>query len=403
MNMNDSLPAAYFGKKGALFALALKTSLLTIVTLGIYRFWAKTRIRKYVWSSITVGEDALEYTGTGLEKFLGFLVAVVILAIYLGFVQLGLFFLGLHFIAEPQNQREALQQIAVFYISLFAVAPLIVFARYRARRYILARTRFRGIRFGMDKAAWGYVWRAIVHSLVTLLTLGLLLPRQTFNLEKYLTDHSHFGDQSFVQGGKWTALYPAVKHILFGAGLVLLSVVVSIAANALAGPGDRFSAGVIAAIVAAIGGYCWIIFGYVYYSVHSFRYLTAHKLLAGTVGFVALPRTGKVIGIYVTGLLIISVVAGFIFGVIGGVTAVFPMSISVSTAGYIVIAVLYLGALAMLGALSLVFITQPMIAHFVDTLAVRNPAGLDSVRQRAYDKGADAGGFADALDVGAAI
>jgi hypothetical protein len=403
MNANDSLPAAYFGKKGELFGLSVKTSLLTIVTLGIYRFWAKTRIRKYVWSSITVGDDTLEYTGTGLEKFLGFLVAVVVLAIYLGLVQLGLFFLGLHFIAEPQSQREALQQLAVLYISLFAVAPLIFFARYRARRYILARTRFRGIRFGMDKAAWGYVWRAIVHSLVTLLTLGLLLPRQTFNLEKYLTDHSHFGDQSFVQGGKWTGLYGAMKHMLIGAGLVLLSIVVSVAASAAAAPGDRFNAAVIAAILAAVVGYCWVGFGYVYYSVHSFRYLTAHKLLAGTVGFVALPRTGKVIGIYVTGLLIISLIAGAVFGVIGGAAATVAMSNGVNIAAYVVIAILYVGALAMLGALTLTFITQPVIAHYVDTLAVRNPAGLDAIRQRAYDKGADAGGFADALDVGAAI
>lgn len=61
----------------------LKTSLLTLVTLGIYRFWAKTRVRKYFWSSVVGEGDGFEYTGTGIEKILVFLVAVVVLAIYL--------------------------------------------------------------------------------------------------------------------------------------------------------------------------------------------------------------------------------------------------------------------------------------------------------------------------------
>jgi uncharacterized membrane protein YjgN (DUF898 family) len=32
----------------------------------------------------------------------------------------------------------------------------------------------RGIRFGMDSAAWGFVWRAIAHSFLTIITLGLI-------------------------------------------------------------------------------------------------------------------------------------------------------------------------------------------------------------------------------------
>ena len=40
------------------------------------------------------GGDAFEYTGTGLEKFLGFLIALVILAFYLGILQVVLTFVG---------------------------------------------------------------------------------------------------------------------------------------------------------------------------------------------------------------------------------------------------------------------------------------------------------------------
>ena len=55
----------YTGQRGALFGLAFKTALLTVLTLGIYRFWAKTRIRRYVWSSVSIDGDRLEYTWTG--------------------------------------------------------------------------------------------------------------------------------------------------------------------------------------------------------------------------------------------------------------------------------------------------------------------------------------------------
>lgn len=92
MSTSGQINGQYRGTRGELFPLAISVALLTFVTLGIYRFWGKTRIRKYIWSS-TVGDgDAFEYTGTGLEKFLGFLVAIVALAIYLGVVQMLLFF-----------------------------------------------------------------------------------------------------------------------------------------------------------------------------------------------------------------------------------------------------------------------------------------------------------------------
>ena len=403
MTFTDRLDAGYTGEKGPLFGLAFKTALLTLLTLGIYRFWAKTRIRKYIWSSIRLGGDTLEYTGTGLEKFLGFLVAVVVLAVYLGLVQLALFYFGLHFVVEPQTEAEILMQMGVIYGTFFALVPLILFASYRARRYMLARTRLRGIRFGMDKAAWGYVWRAIGHGVLTALTLGLLLPRQTFWLEKYKTDRSYFGDQRFEQGGKWTRLYAAMKHIFTGIALIIGGGVVAALNTAGGEPGG---VAILGLVVIAIG-YVWGIVGYIYYNVHAFRYLTGEKTLAGT-GFHAEPRTGKVIGIYLVGMLIVGAIAAVIFAVIGGLfSALMFASFEAGTAPSPLLTllpiVLYLVALALIGALALVFITQPIIAHYTQTLTVLNPAALDAVAQRAHDAGADAEGFADALDIGAAV
>jgi uncharacterized membrane protein YjgN (DUF898 family) len=49
----------YRGDAAKLFPLALGVGVLGVVTLGIYRFWGKARIRRHVWAKIRVGEDAL--------------------------------------------------------------------------------------------------------------------------------------------------------------------------------------------------------------------------------------------------------------------------------------------------------------------------------------------------------
>ena len=66
----DRISIEYAGTMQPLFWLVLNTTILTVMTLGIYRFWMKTRLRRYYWSSIRPDDTPLEYTGTGLEKLL---------------------------------------------------------------------------------------------------------------------------------------------------------------------------------------------------------------------------------------------------------------------------------------------------------------------------------------------
>ena len=56
--------------------IAVTNLLLTIVTLGIYRFWATARQRRYLWSNTRIIDDELEWTGTGGEMFIGFLMVM---------------------------------------------------------------------------------------------------------------------------------------------------------------------------------------------------------------------------------------------------------------------------------------------------------------------------------------
>jgi len=392
------------GQSAPAFKLAFVTGLQTLITVGIYRFWAKTRMRKYIWSSVSIDGDVFEYTGTGLEKLLGFLIAIVFLAVYLAGIQLILTFIGLGMINNPDNELAILASV---YLSFFAIAPFLLFAIYRARRYKLARTRLRGIRFGMDPAAWGYAFRAIGHYFLTFITLGILLPRQSFYLEKFMTDRSHYGDARFEQGGRWQGLYGAMKHLFIGLGVTIAGAALAAAATPILGT------------IAIVIGYVWLMLGFLYYRVHSYAYLANHKTLGGQVTFTATPRMGEIVKTVILGTLAISLAGGVAFSVLAavmfalfgglgagldaGLGAGMDMDMGPSIAAVLPLILGYLLIFVALGALSVVMITQPIIAHLVNTLQVNNTQALADIRQRHYDTGADADGFADALDVGGAI
>ena len=398
MDTDKAIHPRYHGESGPLFWLALKTSLLTLVTLGIYRFWAKTRIRKYFWSSVVGEGDGFEYTGTGLEKLLGFLVAVVVLAIYLGIFQAFLYFVGLSLVTE-----------SVFSVVFLATLPLIFFAQYRARRYRLARTRWRGLRFGAESAAWGYMFRACGHLLLVMITLGILLPRQTFYLEKFVTDRTWYGNAKFEQTGKWTALFPAAIHVYIGGAIIICgSVLLGIGAARFESlPEDSIPTPAVAAIPILIVGYIWLVIATAVYRIRSFAYLANNKVLDGNIRFEALPNPTTVVMWVIVGYLKTGLVLGLAFLVLAFFGAVVAGAFTSEDAGegFRILLTLFmiLGFLVTWRALSLVWVTQPILEHIVQSVTIRNAEALDAIRQRAADAGADAEGFADALDVGGGI
>jgi len=70
---------AYDGRLGRVIWLLIVNTLLSIVTLSLYRFWGKTRLRQYLWRSVTLFGDRLEYSGQGSQLALGFLIVLVVL------------------------------------------------------------------------------------------------------------------------------------------------------------------------------------------------------------------------------------------------------------------------------------------------------------------------------------
>jgi uncharacterized membrane protein YjgN (DUF898 family) len=184
-------PVSFSGHRGAFFRLVTRGAGLELVTVGFYRFWLATDIRRHLWSNTHVDGDAAEYTGRAKELLIGFLIALaIIVPVYLAY-----FLAGLE--AERIKAFASFPLVAFFY--LFGQ-----FAIYRARRYRLTRTVWRGVRFWMSGSGWAYAGRAALWALAMIATLGLILPWREAALERYKMRHSYYGDlQGSFEGNGW--------------------------------------------------------------------------------------------------------------------------------------------------------------------------------------------------------
>lgn len=185
------MPVAFSGSRKEFFRLVARGAGLELVTVGFYRFWLTTDIRRHLWSNTLIDGDGAEYTGRGKELLIGFLVALaILLPVYLGY-----FLIGIE--AEHLKAFASLPLVAFFY--LFGQ-----FAIYRARRYRLTRTVWRGVRFWMSGSGWIYALKASLWGFLVVITFGLALPWREAALERYKMRHSYYGDlQGSFEGRGW--------------------------------------------------------------------------------------------------------------------------------------------------------------------------------------------------------
>src|SRR5262249_62219277 len=66
----------FVGDREDYWWLMIRGGVLQAITLGIYRFWLFTDMRRFLWASTEVEGETLEYTGTAGELVIGFLVGL---------------------------------------------------------------------------------------------------------------------------------------------------------------------------------------------------------------------------------------------------------------------------------------------------------------------------------------
>ena len=394
---------AFDGPRGPLFGLLVRNLLLTVVTLGIYRFWAKTRVRRFFWRHTKLLGEPLEYVGTGGELFVGFLIAIVILVPLSAIYSLLQFFT----LGVPGVVPLAVD-LAYYTIILF----LIQIAIHRMRRYRLTRTAWRGVRFGLDGSSVRYALISFGWGIATVLSLGLASPWLRVATMRYFFNHARFGTAglSLDASARWlfprwlavgapfalsVALYAALNWSVF-AEIVALNARAQEGAEvgrALSEAGARLVHWPLLFIV--LGS----ILG-VWYSVVEFRYLLGRVTL-GPVTLHAGIGTPFVYRVYVVfwGAVLASFLAlGGIMAAAGQFGGGTGGPLAPALAGFIVLA--FFLFIVLLGILRTLFVDVTLLKRACATLTIGNPAALDDVLQASADLPGHGEGLADALDVG---
>jgi uncharacterized membrane protein YjgN (DUF898 family) len=201
----------FVGPEWAYWQLRIKGAALLLVTLGIYRFWLMTDVRRFLWSNTEIAGETLEYDGLATELLLGFLLAIAILIpIYVGIALASL-------ALDLPDYASALGGLALLLV--FGE-----FARYRARRYRLTRTVFRGLRFHQDGSGWLYALYAVVWWTLIVLSLGLAYPWAQANLQRYMMRHTSYGKlPGRFEGCGWKLFLRGLPLWLASLGPLLLA------------------------------------------------------------------------------------------------------------------------------------------------------------------------------------
>lgn len=276
-HQGQPLDISWTGKGSNYIGLSFKVFFLKIITIGIYHFWGKTEIRKKLWNQVRLNNEPLEYTGTGMELFLGFLITMAVV-----FVPAFLFIFGLSFLFGPQSPMLIVGMVGLYIVFLYLIGVAI----YSAQKYRLSRTQWRGIRGALKGSKWKYGWTTFWTSLVSIFTLGLAYPWQSIKLQRIITNDTHFGETPMNFTGKAKDIFkyyivPWVALIGGYALLVFLLMPTFMQLEALQKSGEIIDPKRIISIELTIFGYL-IVFGLVlsvifaWYQSKFYNYVAEH-------------------------------------------------------------------------------------------------------------------------------
>ncbi len=198
---------SFHGDGGALFGIYSVNLLLSVLTLGVYYFWGKVKVRQYLYSQSEFAGDRFAFHGTGKELFIGWSKAFLGVVVFFGAM------FGIQSVWEGPT-GEALSQL-FFYGSLVILVPVVVVG---SRRYRLSRTSWRGIRVSFRGRTKELIRIFARDAILTGITFGIYYPWLLTNMRRFLASHSYFGNTSFDYEGDGGELF----HIHLVGGLLTM-------------------------------------------------------------------------------------------------------------------------------------------------------------------------------------
>lgn len=255
----------FHGEGGTLFGLLLLNGILTILTLGIYSFWGRARLRQFVMRHTELDGHRFDYHGTGGELLVGFLKVMGV------FIGLMIFMMAGGAVARlvRMPQLSFLFIIAFYGIVLY----LMPYAIVGAQRFQRSRTSWQNQRFAFDGTTEQLSVPFIKGALLTAVTLGFYSPYFLNTLYAFSMNHTRFGSQRFSYDGDGDGLFRSYVKAFF-LGFVTL-------------------------------GIYWL-----WYAAERSRYLAAHTRF-GNVRFESTVTGEKMFGLVITNFLLILVTMGF--------------------------------------------------------------------------------------------
>lgn len=433
-NAPQSIDIRFDSRGDRLIGLGVVNAILRVLSLGLYSFWAKTEVRRRLWSFTKLNGEPLQYTGTGKELFLGFLIVF-------GAVFLPMILIGVAIAMMSSNAKDA---IAIYQLCLYIVIFLLVGnAVYRAQRYRMSRTLWRGIRGGLvgspGSYGWMYFWTlalpvVIVAGLALLtavligpdvgggiiligLALGLwILPWRSNRLQRAMTNDMRFGDRPFSYTGTAGPLYKRYLYAWFASAIIYIAAIGATAVYVLrTGIFERWQTVRIpptlieAVTLAAI----WILALFLtavltaWYRANQYKHFAEHTHFEGAS--FAFNGTGRsLMWLVISNWLLqtLALVLGLILGttlmiVLGAVPDPAPAGAAATREPNFLATVLVILPIVLLTTVASTFAQFRWVRYFVSRLKLNGPVDLGAVLQ-GQDQGIKRGeGLAQMFDIDA--
>jgi uncharacterized membrane protein YjgN (DUF898 family) len=190
----------FSGDGATLFKILAVNLALTLLTLGFYRFWARAKLRRYLYGQLSLKGHRFGYHGTGKEGLQGFFRLAGLALV--GAAALGVLTVGVRFGLQDggglTGKEAALAGGILMNLVVFGVSLLFYpYAQIASRRYQLSRTSLNGVRFSFH-GTYGEALRLHVGgALLSLLTFGLYTPWYLAGQQRWLTSGTRYGNRSF--------------------------------------------------------------------------------------------------------------------------------------------------------------------------------------------------------------
>ncbi|MBE9528772.1 MAG: DUF898 domain-containing protein, partial [Proteobacteria bacterium] len=194
----------FHGTGKTLFGIYIVNMLLSVATLGVYFFWGKAKVRRYLFSGSAFMGERFSYTGTGKELFAGKIRATGLLFVVFG----------------PPNLLSEMVHPALGLLALPAILMFPPIARTLTMRYRMSRSLWRNIQFSFRGTVNDAIKLYLLGTLKSIITLGFHYPTYYIDKQTFWRSNTWYGGENFDYDGETTGVR---KTIITGSLLTVLT------------------------------------------------------------------------------------------------------------------------------------------------------------------------------------